>query len=602
MYFFKCTVPVIEKKRKLGNNQLMNEILIGKSVSQGLAYGKVVLLGERAEKVFSGSDSQFIPLRGKPEEQVFFEARNKASRELQDLMEKSLEDYSKIFEAHLAMLLDPELETAILGLIRQDHKTAAEAVCLGISHFEDLLSQSQSEFFQERKNDMEDVRQRLLRCLGHCPLTEKTYPEGTIICAVNVLPSEVARFSDNNVVAIVTQEGSATSHMTIIARSRALPVVVIPNILQKVSNGTRLLVDGLVGDVIIDPTPEQLSSFEKQKESKGRTGEKFDMLYSPNATRDGQPIGLFLNLGSGKSDEMDAGDPTDTRRAFASFCTDGVGLVRSEVFFLERESFPTEDELEAEYSRLLKVYSPRPVTIRTLDIGGDKGLPYQKTGPEGNPALGRRAIRFCLDHPSVFRTQIRALLRASVHGKLKIMLPMISCLEDLEKSRAEIEICKGELAGSKIAFDPSVKIGIMVETPSAAILAGKLARVVDFGSIGTNDLVQFTMAADRMNQGVESYYQTLNPAVLTLVKMTVEGFRNGGAELCVCGQMAGSAREAAILIGLGIRQLSMDGSSLPEVKKMICTHTIEEFEELAGAALKAGTEAEVLEILEKHGL
>ena len=408
--------------------------------------------------------------------------------------------------------------------------------------------------------------------------------EPVIVVAHDLLPSDTATLDRKNVLALVTEIGGATSHSAIIARSYEIPALLgVDGAMENLSHGQEIAVDAVEGLLVADPSGEVKADFAKKREAflKRREEEKKFLGVEPRMA-DGTLLPVHLNVGSANDQEL-----------AAEKYTDGVGLFRTEFIYMGKEQLPTEDEQYEIYKKVLTAFGDRPVTIRTLDIGGDKKLQCMELPVEENPFLGNRALRLCFSMPEVFLTQLRAALRASVHGNLWIMFPMVGSMDDIRRAKAFVQQAKDQLDAQGVPYSPDVKLGIMVEIPSIALVADLAAKEVDFASIGTNDLTQYSTAVDRMNPALREYYQSYHPALFRLIGYVVESFAKEGKPVSVCGEMGGDPYAAAVLAGLGMSKLSMGSASVARIKKMLSGLTMEKARELAAKARSLPTNDEV---------
>ena len=556
-------------------------MLKGISGSSGFGIGKVFCY-----QVFNPTcREELIPSETKSAHLSAYQAAlTQAQCELNSLVSSLPASQSAIFGAHLEMLEDEsihdEIEDAIHG-----GASAQWAVYSVFQTYIELMQSQESNVLRERAADLMDVRNRLLRILRggkESSLAALTMP--MVIAARDILPSDVARLDSSLVLAFLTETGGATSHAAILARSLGIPAVLgIPRLMETLRDGQSVIVDGTGGTVLTDPDEATLLHYRQlQQSALAEEAQDREALPLLAETQDGVSIPLSLNIGS-------ADLPESERYA------DGVGLFRSEFLYMERASIPSEEVQFAAYANALRVMGTRPVILRTLDIGGDKTLPYLPLPKEENPFLGNRAIRLCLDHEEMFRTQLRAAYRAASAGNLLIMFPMIGSVEDFRRARSIALSVRDALVQEGHAI-PQVPLGIMIEIPAAALCAEQLAREADFASIGTNDLCQYTFAADRMNPFAVQYAHPLSPAMLKLVRMRAEAFSITGKPLSVCGELAGEARAIPILLGAGVRKLSMSASSLARAKRIIRACTLTDCQALFARAMVCATEQEVIEM------
>jgi len=561
----------------------------GKPVSPGIAVGKVYQYKAFTCDVYE----TYVQPGG---EQAALAAYRNAVREADAELGRIIGTFSpqdreqaKIFEAHRAILTDDEMDEEIHRAILEQQQSADFAVDRVSTEFAALLGAAPDANIAARAADVRDVRNRLLRILhGEKEHDLSRLPFPCVVVAHDLLPSDTATIDRNHVLAIVTEVGGATSHSAILARSFEIPAILgVPDATQALLDGGEVVVDALTGEVLAEPDAETLSRFRVQREAYlANRNETRQYLSLPAETKDGTAVEIGLNIGSGANWPENGG---------FSF----VGLFRTEFLYMERDSLPTEDEQTAAYRKVLELAAGRLVTLRTLDVGGDKTLPALPLPKEENPFLGCRALRLSLNHRDLFLTQLRAALRSSVYGPIQIMFPMVGSLEDLRAGKAALEEAKAQLAAKGIPFDPDVPVGIMVEIPSIAILADEAARECDFASVGTNDLCQYLFAADRMNPLTAEYYQTFSPAVFRILSAVFGAFHRAGKPVSVCGEMAGDPETAPVLLGLGLRKFSMNASAIPAVKRALRSFTLAEAEMLARAVCAAGSQEEVLTLIRK---
>ena len=465
-----------------------------------------------------------------------------------------------ILRGHILIVQDPCMSDNIESMIKSGD-CAEEAVSRVCDRYIAVFSSSDDELTRQRAADMEDIKKQLLMILLKKQSTDiRNIEKGSVICIRELTPSMTVGIDKNNVAGIVTETGGAACHAAILARALEIPAVLsVKNALSKIRDGDRVIVDGISGSVTVSPTDEELCEYEKKRKKYLLDREELKKYIGKRTvTSDGRALRILCNIG--KPEDADEVTENDG---------EGVGLFRTEFMFMDRNSAPTEEEqLEAYRSVLLKMKN-KPVTIRTLDIGGDKSIPYLDFPKEDNTYLGYRAIRYCLGNRELFSTQLRALLRASVYGDLRIMIPMISCIEEIREVRGLIEELKTELDGKGQSYSDSIKLGIMMETPSACITADLFAKEVDFFSIGTNDLIQYTMAADRGNADVAYLYSVFNPAVLRLIKYVIESAHSAGIPVGMCGEAASDERLIPLLITYGLDEFSVLPSCVLQTRRNI---------------------------------
>lgn len=515
-----------------------------------------------------------------------------ALQQVYDHMYRSFgEEEAAIIRSQMMILEDETFLQPVYVQIEEEFVDAAYALQQTSSHFIAMFESMEDPYMRERASDIQDVSKRVLTSLLNVEGQEQAYPYAqTIIVANDLSPSYIAQIDRERVCGIVLEKGGTTSHTAILAKSIGIPTLArVSNITEHVQDGDVLIIDGENGELIIQPSEALLEQYEeKMKAELERKQATLSILQEEAVTLDGEKISLLSNI------ERLA--DVDQVKAFNS---DGIGLFRTEFLLLEYGEALTEDRQYDVYVNMLKQMAGQPVTIRTFDVGGDKLLSKEKRITEENPFLGYRAIRVSLVEQTLFRQQIRALLRASTVGQLKIMFPMVTTLDELRLAKAIVEEEKAYLTTEAIAFDAFVEIGMMIETPAAALMAGQFAKEVDFFSIGTNDLVQYTMAADRLNEQVAYLYEPHHPAVLQLIQFVVQAAEEAGIQVSVCGEMATDERAIPFLLGLNIRQLSMSSQAVLQVKEKILSYHMAQLQSLAREALEKGTATEVLQLLKR---
>lgn len=509
----------------------------------------------------------------------FYRALDQSKQQVSQLLERASKngnkDVADIMQAHLMMLDDPEFLAKVKESIENEKLNAEFALWSVGQEYIQFFEQMTDEYLKARAADLKDITERIIRNLTGTLLDLSQLPQNTVLVARDLAPSDTAQIDREHVVGLVTDEGGPTSHVAIMARSFQIPAVVgTKNATGEIKNGDLLVVDGNEGIVEVNPAEDSLKNYEqKQLQWKKEQSDLGELITVPSVTKDGAQVKLEANIGR----------PEEVEIAL-KFGAEGVGLFRTEFLFMDRNTLPSEEEQFEAYKKALEGMRGQVVTIRTLDIGGDKDLPYLGLQRENNPFLGWRAIRYCLDRRDVLKTQLRAILRASVYGKAAVMFPMISSVEEVVKAKEVLEEAKAELREEGQPFDEHVKVGIMVEIPSAAVAADLLAPEVDFFSIGTNDLTQYTLAVDRDNEKVREYYNPLHPAVLRLIKRVIDVGNAFGKEVAMCGELAGDDKATEILLGLGLQVFSMTPSSIPRVKKVVLSTNNEEAQAIAKKA------------------
>lgn len=564
-------------------------MLIGNPVSRGVAIAPAYVYRpekiEVAEKYLDSAQTDVAIA-------AVHTAVSKADSQLVALIESfSVEEaeQSKIFSAHREILQDEELHEEIMNAILSGHASAEFAVYSACNQFIELLSQAQDANITMRTADITDVRDRLIRILRNEEKQDLScLPSDCILIAHELLPSDTASMDRTHVLGIITEVGGSTSHTAILANSFRIPAVVgISFAMDEIADGDMVLIDAFSGEVTVQPSGKAILEGRRKREAwLQENAEAAKCLMADCNTKDGMRIEIGVNIGSDKEEVPE----------YADF----VGLFRTEFLYMNSDHMPTEEEQFVAYRRVLENARGKPVTLRTLDIGGDKTLPYFPLPQEQNPFLGIRALRLCLQEPAIFKTQLRAALRASVYGDLWMMLPMVGSLEDIHRAKRAIAEVEQELHAKGIAFNPDYKLGIMVEVPSIALVADLAAKEVDFASIGTNDLCQYISAADRMNSSASVYYQTLSPAMVRILRQVISAFTTAGKPISVCGELGGNAQATELLVGLGLRKLSMNECNIALVKQRILQTSVDDAAILAKDAMQLPTQEAVLDLLQSR--
>ena len=563
----------------------------GTGASPGIALGRALVI-EHSELVIEKKTIENID-----EEIQKLESAVKVSKEeLTKVKEKALaelgEHEAEIFEAHLLVLEDPELIGSAISKIRDEKVNADYALNEIKEMFVAMFESMDNEYMRERAADIKDVTNRVLRhILGIKVVDLAGLDEEVVLIAHDLTPSDTATMNKNMVLGFLTDIGGRTSHTAIMARTLEIAAVVgLNDITKKVKDGDYIVFNGDTGEVIVNPDEETKAKYTSLKEEFEEYRKSLELLKGQaSITTDGRHVELAGNIGS----------PNDVEGLIKNEA-EGVGLYRTEFLYMDKEdSFPTEEEQYEAYKAVLEGMNNKPIVIRTLDIGGDKELPYFEMEAEMNPFLGYRAIRLCLDRKDIFKTQLRALYRASVHGKLRIMFPMISSLEELLDAKEVIKEVLKELDAENIAYSNDVEVGMMIEIPSAAVISDVLAKHVDFFSIGTNDLIQYTCAVDRMNQKISHLYNQFNPAVLRLIKMVIDNAHKEGKWVGMCGESAGDQRMIPILLGFGLDEFSMSPISILPARKLITSLSYADMQKFADEVLAMGTAKEIKEYVDK---
>ncbi|HCW3189241.1 TPA: phosphoenolpyruvate--protein phosphotransferase [Listeria monocytogenes] len=569
----------------------MAKELKGIAASDGIAIAKAYLL---VEPDLSYEKTEVTDVESEVKR---FESALEVSRtELSMIREKAAkdlgEDKAQIFDAHLLVLNDPELTGPIEESIKNSKTNAETALQETTDMFIGMFESMDNEYMRERAADIKDVRKRVLsHLLGVTIPNPALIDEEVVVVAADLTPSDTAQLNRNFVKGFVTDIGGRTSHSAIMARSLEIPAVVgTKGVTASVAKNDIVIIDGLEGNVIIHPTEEQIAHYEKIKSDFALQQAEWDKLKNEKTvSKDGVHVELAANIGT----------PNDLEGVISNG-GEAVGLYRTEFLYMGRDNFPTEEEQFEAYKAVVSGMDGKSVVVRTLDIGGDKTLPYLELPEEMNPFLGFRAIRLCFANEELFRTQLRALLRASVYGNLKIMFPMIATVNEFRQARDILLDEKAKLKAAGTEVSDSIELGIMIEIPAAAVLADQFAKEVDFFSIGTNDLIQYTMAADRMNERVSYLYQPYNPSILRLVKMVIDASHKEGKWTGMCGEMAGDQTAVPLLLGLGLDEFSMSASSILKSRSLIKRLDQSEMVKLAEEALNKSTAEEVVELVEKY--
>ncbi|EGL8219644.1 phosphoenolpyruvate--protein phosphotransferase [Listeria monocytogenes] len=569
----------------------MAKELKGIAASDGIAIAKAYLL---VEPDLSYEKTEVTDVESEVKR---FESALEVSRtELSMIREKAAkdlgEDKAQIFDAHLLVLNDPELTGPIEESIKNSKTNAETALQETTDMFIGMFESMDNEYMRERAADIKDVRKRVLsHLLGVTIPNPALIDEEVVVVAADLTPSDTAQLNRNFVKGFVTDIGGRTSHSAIMARSLEIPAVVgTKEVTASVAKNDIVIIDGLEGNVIIHPTEEQIAHYEKIKSDFALQQAEWDKLKNEKTvSKDGVHVELAANIGT--SNDLEG---------VISNGGEAVGLYRTEFLYMGRDNFPTEEEQFEAYKAVVSGMDGKSVVVRTLDIGGDKTLPYLELPEEMNPFLGFRAIRLCFANEELFRTQLRALLRASVYGNLKIMFPMIATVNEFRQARDILLDEKAKLKAAGTEVSDSIELGIMIEIPAAAVLADQFAKEVDFFSIGTNDLIQYTMAADRMNERVSYLYQPYNPSILRLVKMVIDASHKEGKWTGMCGEMAGDQTAVPLLLGLGLDEFSMSASSILKSRSLIKRLDQSEMVKLAEEALNKSTAEEVVELVEKY--
>ncbi|BEN55483.1 phosphoenolpyruvate-protein phosphotransferase PtsI [Serratia marcescens] len=567
-------------------------MISGILVSPGIAFGKALLLKEddiviNRKKISSDQVEQEVSR--------FLAGRAKASEQLEAIKTKAGETFGEekeaIFEGHIMLLEDEELEQEIIALIKDDLASADAAAYTVIEGQAKALEELDDEYLKERAADVRDIGKRLLQNILGMPIVDLgSIQDEVILVATDLTPSETAQLNLDKVLGFITDLGGRTSHTSIMARSLELPAIVgTSDVTKQVKNDDYLILDAVNNKIYVNPTADvidQLKAAQNQYITEKNDLAKLKDL--PAITLDGHQVEVCANIGTVR-------DVAGAERNGA----EGVGLYRTEFLFMDRDSLPTEDEQFQAYKAVAEAMGSQAVIVRTMDIGGDKDLPYMNLPKEENPFLGWRAIRIAMDRREILHAQLRAILRASAFGKLRIMFPMIISVEEVRDLKGEIETLKAQLREEGKAFDESIEVGVMVETPAAAVIAHHLAKEVDFFSIGTNDLTQYTLAVDRGNELISHLYNPMSPSVLGLIKQVIDASHAEGKWTGMCGELAGDERATLLLLGMGLDEFSMSAISIPRIKKIIRNTNFEDVKALAAQALAQPTAQDLMNCVNK---
>jgi len=569
--------------------------LNGIGVSSGIVLGKAFLVDRGKVEI-----SSYYSLRSKEdiakEIKIFLDAIQISRQQLLEtkkgIQKKGYKEAGFIIDAYLMMLEDKLLVKETTDHIRKEKINAAWALKNTLKNIQTAFSEIEDEYLRERKNDIDYVGQRILRNIVEPDKADiEKVPEKVIIVARDLSPADTAHLDLDKVLGFVTDIGGRTSHTAIMARALEIPAVLgLEAITEQVQNGDTLIVDGIGGEVIIKPSKKIFKEY-LQKQQRNYSVEKEFLKFKPlpAETRDGYRVKLLANI-----------EITEELPSVLHHGAEGIGLYRTEFLYLNRTDLPSEEDHFQIYRKKKKKMSPNPTTIRTFDLGGDKFVSQVQVAQEMNPALGLRAVRFCLKEIGVFKTQIRAILRASALGKVRILFPMISGMHEVHQIKEIMSDVMDDLKAKEIPFDPAIEVGIMIEIPSAVVIADLLAREVDFFSIGTNDLIQYLLAIDRVNEHVSYLYKPLHPAVLRIIKRIVEVAHATGITVNMCGEMAGEPFYTPILLGFGIDELSMNALSILKVKKIIRATNFRESQQLVEKMLEYSTARDVENFLQKE--
>lgn len=563
----------------------------GTSASAGIGIGKAVIV-EEAELVITRNEVA----DAEAEIQRFKGALEKTIAATQkmadDLASRVGEKEAEIMQGHMMLLSDPMLTGEIENSVKNDKvncEFAIENVC---NMYADMFASMGDELMQQRATDMRDIKVRMQRTLmGLESVDVSLLPKGSILVAKDLTPSMTAGINPENVSGIVTELGGKTSHSAILARALEIPAVVAVNgLMDAVKDGDSVVLDGSTGEVFVNPEASVEKEYEEKRSQFLKDKKELEKyIGQPSVTKDGVQVEIVANIGK----------PEDVDKVL-QYDGEGVGLFRTEFLFMDRTAMPTEEEQFEAYKKVVIALNGKPVIIRTLDIGGDKEIPYMGLEKDENPFLGYRAIRLCLDRKEdIYKPQLRALLRASAYGNIRIMIPLVTCIDELREAKALIEEIKAELDEKNIAYKKDIQVGIMVETAAASLIADIFAKEADFFSIGTNDLTQYTMSVDRGNKKVSYLYSTFNPAVLRSIRHIIACGREAGIMVGMCGEAASDPMMIPLLLAFGLNEFSMSASAILRARKMVTEYSVEELQAVADKAMSFATTAEVEDYMRK---
>ncbi len=532
----------------------------GKGVFGAVAIGKISVFEKQEVKVKRCHITDTENEKARVEQ-----AKEQAKKQLQQIYEKALKEVgetnAQIFEIHMMMIDDEDYNDSINNIIESQNVNAEYAVAVTADNFAEMFASMDDSYMQARASDVKDISERLIKNLSSGNQETNKTDDKVIICASDLAPSETVSLDKEKVLAFVTANGSSNSHTAILARNMNIPAVigVGEKFLEEIKNGETAIVDGFTGKVYIDPDSETLEAMQKKQKQDTEKKELLQKLKGKeNITLDGTKINIYANIGG-----------VDNIGAVLLNDAGGIGLFRSEFLYLENSDYPTEEQQFQAYKKVLESMAGKKVIIRTLDIGADKQVDYFHLEKEDNPALGYRAIRICLTRPEIFKTQLRALYRASAFGNLGIMFPMITSVKELERIKEICEEVKNELRAEDVEYSENTEIGIMIETPAAAIISDRLAPMVDFFSVGTNDLTQYTLACDRQNPRLEEFCDTHHEAILRLIRMSAENAHKNGAWIGICGELAGDTTLTEEFLRMGIDELSVSPAFVLKVRDTV---------------------------------
>ncbi|MBP9948929.1 MAG: phosphoenolpyruvate--protein phosphotransferase [Negativicutes bacterium] len=565
----------------------MGEILQGKGVVAGIAIGEVVWVANDYEKWFAKYNSDSPKIENEKLEKAIQKVQADLENNITTMQEKNMTEQAQIMQAHLLILKDPTFIDLILEKLELEN-SAPKALQVAIDEIAKTFEMMDDEYFRARAADIRDVGNRVLKTL--LGIDELDFGSRKIIlCGQDLEPSLIAAMPEENLQGIILGHGSLTSHVVIIAKAKGIPTIIGLEKFDLLENKAQVVLDGDTGEVVWHLAPTEEENYRKKLKQQEQEKEYYlNLAKKEVVTQDGHKVVVAANIGSDK----------DIDKALQFGC-EGVGLFRSEFLFMSRSAMPNEEEQFAAYKAVVQKCGEKLCIIRTMDIGGDKSLEYLKVPPEQNPFLGWRALRISLKRPELFLPQLKAILRAGVYGNVAIMLPMVISLNEIIEAKEFIKLAQAELDKEQVPYSKTVSIGIMVETPAAAILADKLAQHVDFFSIGTNDLAQYVLAVDRGNENISYLYNYFNPAVLKIINDVIGAAKKNNIWVGMCGEMAGDILATELLVGMGIDELSMSGSTIPKVKERITKINLASAQSLVAEVLQFDKTEEVINYLKK---
>ncbi len=557
----------------------------GKGISKGIGFGKVFIFEKRKRKI-----KKVIVENSENELEKFKTALNKVEKEIEETIQQSSGTEKEIMNAYLMILKDPTLIIETENLIKNLKYNAEYAIEEGFNKIIEMFKKINDEYMAERAKDIIDIKEKLLdKILKDENIKLNKLPQNIIIVAKELTTSETAKLDFKNVSGIITEIGGVNSHTAIMARTHSIPLITeIHNINEIFNNEQYICMNGSTGEIFINPTKEEENNLlEQQKLIEEEKNKLEEYKNKETKTKDGFKVELASNIGI----------PSDVEKVIES-TAEGIGLFRTEFLYMDNEKMPTEEEQFLSYKEVAEKMQGKPVIIRTLDVGGDKEIKYLNLPKEENPFLGFRAIRICLANIEMFKIQLRAILKASAYGNISIMIPMISSIEELSKTKQIVEECKKELQEKNIKFKKDIKLGIMIEIPSTAIMAEQFAKECDFFSIGTNDLIQYTVAVERGNEKISNLYSKYNPAVIRLIKMAIDGAHKEGIFCGMCGEVAGDSKFIPILVGMGLDEFSMNSNKILQARKVITNLEKKQCEKLVENIIKLDSSNKIKEELE----